>query len=78
MGRSTITRAEFPLRQFHDRIARDPFQHVFRHRRRDQLSLAHHEEVAGCALGHVAALVQQNGFVEAERRASSLASALLT
>ena len=42
-----------------------------------KLSLAHHEQVACGALGHMAVFVQQNGFVKAARRASSLASALL-
>ena len=64
MGRSTTSQAEFPLRQFHHRIARDALQHVLRHRRRDQLALAHHEDVARRAFGHMAALVQEDGLVE--------------
>ena len=32
MGRSTTSRAQFALRQFHDAIARNAFQHVFGHR----------------------------------------------
>src|SRR5664279_6270333 len=34
------------------------------HRRGDELAVANHEDVAGCTLGDVAALVEQDGLVE--------------
>ena len=64
MGRSMICRPSSRSRQLHDAIARDAFQHVLVDRRRDQLAVAHHEDVAGGAFGDMAVLIQEDGFVE--------------
>ena len=70
---------QFAKRKFHDAVARDAFKRVLGDRGRDELSVAHHEDVAGGAFGDVSVLVEEDGFVEIRIcRASSLARALFT
>ena len=56
--------AQLARGKLHDGVARDAFKNVFGDGGGDQLPFAHHEEVAGCAFGNVAAFVEEDGLVE--------------
>src|SRR5581483_1535756 len=51
--------------ELQDGVAGDAFENVVVDGRRDEAMVADHEQVAGGAFGHVAVLVEEDGFVEA-------------